>query len=155
MNSKNRISENNRRDLRFRRGICNGAAVCCACLLFSQAVAARDELTIGITQFPSTLNPNIETMAAKSYVLGAILQPFTVYDASWKLVCLLCVNVPSIETGDAVPVDLPDGKKGIDITFTIRPDAYWGDGVPVTTEDVLFTYEVGRNPSSAVSNAEL
>jgi peptide/nickel transport system substrate-binding protein len=155
MNLKNRISENNRRDLRFRRGIRDGAAVCCAWLLFSQAVAARDELTIGITQFPSTLNPNIETMAAKSYVLGAVLQPFTVYDASWKLVCLLCVNVPSIETGDAVPVNLPDGKKGIDITFTIRPDASWGDGVPVTTEDVLFTYEVGRNPSSAVSNAEL
>src|SRR5205823_4076980 len=31
----------------------------------------------------------------------------------------------------------------------------WADGVPVTTADVLFTYEVGRNPQSAVSNAEL
>ena len=94
-------------------------------------------------------------MAAKSYVLGAVLRPFTVYDANWKLVCLLCVNLPSIENGGAVPVDLPDGKKGIDITFTIRPDATWGDGVPVTTKDVLFTYDVGRDPSSAVSNAEL
>src|SRR5262245_45693023 len=138
----NRIRENSRRDLRCRRGIRNGAAFCCVWLLLSQTATARDELTIGITQFPSTLNPNIEVMAAKSYVLGAVLQPFTVYDPIWKLVCLLCVNVPSIETGDAVPVDLPDGKKGIDITFTIRPNATWGDGVPVTTEDVLFTYEV-------------
>ena len=47
------------------------------------------------------------------------------------------------------------GKKGVDLTYTIRPDATWGDGVPVTTADVLFTYEVGRNPQSAVSNAEL
>jgi peptide/nickel transport system substrate-binding protein len=31
------------------------------------ARAARDELVIGITQFPSTLNPNIDAMAAKSY----------------------------------------------------------------------------------------
>src|SRR5207237_26522 len=40
-------------------------------------------------------------------------------------------------------------------TYTIRPEARWGDGVPVTTADVLFTYEVGRNPQSAISNAEL
>ena len=110
---------------------------------------ARPGLTIGITQFPATLNPNIDAMAAKSYVLGMTMRPFTVYDADWKLVCLLCTALPSIENGLAVPVDLPDGKKGIDLTYTIRADATWGDGMPVTTADVLFTYEVGRNPQSA------
>src|SRR5260370_13220521 len=117
--------------------------------------AEHDSLAIGITQFPSTLNPNIDAMAAKSYVLGTALPPVTVYDADWKLVCLLCTTLPSIENGLAVAVDLPDGKKGIDITYTIRPDAYWGDGVPVTSADARFTYEVGRNPQSAVSNGEL
>ena len=122
------------------------------------APAAGDErvsLTIGITQFPSTLNPNIDAMAAKSYVLGMALRPFTVYDADWQLVCLLCVTLPSIDNGLAVPVDLADGRKGVDITFAIRPEAKWGDGVPVTTKDVQFTYEVGRDPKSAVGNAEL
>jgi peptide/nickel transport system substrate-binding protein len=112
-------------------------------------------VTIGITQFPATLNPDIDPMAAKSYVLGMALRPFTVYDADWKLVCLLCTRLPSIDNGLAVPVDLPAGRKGIDITYTIRPDASWGDGTPVTTEDVLFTYAVGRNPQSAVGNAEM
>jgi peptide/nickel transport system substrate-binding protein len=128
-----------------------------AALVTASPVAAteHDRLSIGITQFPSTLNPNIDAMAAKSYVLGMALRPFTVYDAAWKLVCLLCTELPSIENGKAVPVDLPDGKKGIDITYTIRPDARWGDGTPVTTADVLFTYEVGRDPRSAVGNAEL
>ena len=121
----------------------------------SLSAAEHDSLAIGITQFPSTLNPNIDPMAAKSYVLGMASRPFTVYDADWMLVCLLCATLPSIQNGLAVPVDLPDGKKGIDITYTIRPDAYWGDGVPVTSADVLFTYEVGRNPQSAVSNGEL
>ena len=55
---------------------------------------------------------------------------------------------PSIANGLAVTVDLPDGKKGIDLTYTIRPDAHWADGVPVTTADVRFTYEVGRDPQS-------
>ena len=131
-------------------------ALAVAGLLSAPATGAeRDSLTIGITQFPSTLNPNIDAMAAKSYVLGMALRPFTVYDADWRLVCLLCVTLPSIENGLAVPVDLADGKKGIDITYTIRPEAKWGDGVPVTTADVLFTYQVGRHPESAVGNAEL
>jgi peptide/nickel transport system substrate-binding protein len=131
-------------------------ALAATLLLSSPATGGeRDTLTIGIIQFPSTLNPNIDAMAAKSYVLGMALRPFTAYDADWRLVCLLCVTLPSIENGLAVAVDLADGKKGIDITYTIRPEAKWGDGVPVTTEDVLFTYEVGRNPQSAVGNAEL
>src|ERR1044071_7365571 len=115
----------------------------------------HEALSIGITQFPATLNPNIDVMAAKSYVLGMALRPFTVYDADWKLTCLLCTELPSISNGFAVPVDLPGGKKGIDLTYTIRADAKWADGTPVTTEDVRFTYEVGRNPQSGVSNAEL
>ncbi|HKS88844.1 MAG TPA: peptide ABC transporter substrate-binding protein [Stellaceae bacterium] len=119
------------------------------------AVAGHDSLAIGITQFPSTLNPNIDPMAAKSYVLGLALRPFTVYDADWKLVCLLCTALPSFANGLAVAVARPDGKKGVDLTYTIRPDACWGDGVPVTTDDVRFTYDVGRDPKSAVADAEL
>jgi peptide/nickel transport system substrate-binding protein len=122
----------------------------------SPSVAAdHDSLTIGVTQYPGTLNPNIDPLAAKSYVLGFAMRPFTVFDADWKLVCLLCTKLPSIENGLAVPVDLAGGKRGINLTYTIRPDAMWGDGTPVTTADVLFTYEVGRNPQSAVGNAEM
>jgi peptide/nickel transport system substrate-binding protein len=97
------------------------------------AAAAHDELRIGITQYPSTLNPVIDAMMAKTYVEAMTRRPLTTYDADWKLVCMLCVELPSIENGLAVPVELPGGKKGIKITYTIRPDAVWGDGVPITT----------------------
>ncbi len=138
-----------------RRSLLRILAVALVMLPSPAAVAARDSLSIGITQFPATLNPNIDAMAAKSYVLGMALRPFTVYDADWHLVCLLCTKLPSIANGLAVPDDLAGGKKGIDLTYTIRPDAKWGDGKPVTTEDVRFTYDVGRNPQSAVTDAEL
>ena len=125
-------------------------------LLASPGFAAeRDQLTIGIVQFPSTLNPNIDAMAAKSYVLGFTTRHFTVFDADWKIVCLLCTELPSFENGRAVKTELPGGKTGIDLTYTIRAAAKWGDGTPVTTDDVKFTYEVGRHPQSAISNAEL
>ncbi len=117
--------------------------------------AARDRLTIGIIQFPATLNPDIDVMVAKNYVLGFTLRPFTVFDADWKLVCLLCTELPSFENGRAVKTELPGGKTGVDLTFTIRADATWGDGVPVTTNDVKFTYEFGRSKESAVANAEM
>src|ERR1700730_8185467 len=95
-----------------------------ACMAMPPASAAEhDALSIGITQFPATLNPNIDVMAAKSYVLGAALRPFTVYDSEWKLVCLLCTGLPSIGNGLAMTVDLPGSKKGIDLTYTIRSDA--------------------------------
>ncbi|HWB49898.1 MAG TPA: peptide ABC transporter substrate-binding protein [Stellaceae bacterium] len=117
--------------------------------------AARDQLTIGIVQFPVTLHPDIDAVAAKSYVLGFAVRPFTVFDADWKIACLLCTELPSFENGRAVKTTLPDGKTGVDLTYTIRPDAMWGDGVPVTTDDVKFTYAFGRNKESPVSNAEL
>ncbi len=117
--------------------------------------AARDTLTIGITQYPSTFNPNIDSMMAKTYVLAMTRRPFTAYGADWKLLCMLCVTLPSIENGLAVPEKTPRGKRGIAVTYTIRPDARWGDGQPVTTRDVLFTWKVGRHPKSGVANMEL
>ncbi len=119
------------------------------------ARAARDELVIGITQFPSTFNPNIDAMAAKSYILGMARRPFTAYDAKWHLICMLCTELPTLENGKAKIEKQDDGSDGIALTYSIRPEATWGDGTPVTTDDVLFTYEVGRHPDSGVSNAEL
>ncbi len=123
--------------------------------LASGAQAARDQLTIGITQFPSSFHPSIDSMAAKSYVLAMTRRPFTTYDKDWKLICMLCTELPSIENGLAVPEKTPDGKQGIALTYTIDPEAVWGDGVPVSTKDVVFTWEVGRHPLSGVSNLEL
>lgn len=120
-----------------------------------RAAAAKDDLTIGFTQYPATLHPSIESMLAKTYVLDMTRRPFTAYDKDWQLICMLCVTLPTIENGMAVPEDLPDGKKGIAVTYTIQPKAAWGDGVPVTTKDVLFTYEVGKHPQSGVTSGEM
>ncbi len=114
----------------------------------------RDELVIGITQFPSTFHPNIDSMLAKTYILAFSRRPFTTSDKDWKLVCMLCVTLPTIENGLAVPERTPEGKQGIAVTYTIRPDANWGDGTPVTTKDVVFTWKVGRHKKTGVSNSE-
>lgn len=119
----------------------------------------KDELVIGITQFPSTLNPLIDAMLAKSYVLGMARRPITTYGPDWQLICMLCTELPTIENGGAVPFDLDKpndagGTKGIRLTYTLHPDARWGDGTPVTTRDVIFTWKVGQSPQSGVANQE-
>jgi peptide/nickel transport system substrate-binding protein len=124
------------------------------------AAHPKDELVIGMIQFPPTFQPNIDATLAKSYVLAMALRPFTTYDSNWQLVCMLCTELPTIENGGAKIEDLPPGNprlpaKGIAVTFTIRPDAKWGDGTPITTDDVLFTWEVGKHPLSGVSSQEL
>jgi peptide/nickel transport system substrate-binding protein len=124
-------------------------------LCAAQPAAARDELTIGLTQFPSTLHPNIDLMTAKSFVLGMARRPFTTYDPQWRLICMLCTEVPTMENGRAVAVERSDGTRGVSVRFTIDPNARWGDGTPITTEDVVFTWEVGRHPQSGVANTEL
>jgi peptide/nickel transport system substrate-binding protein len=116
--------------------------------------ATAGELTIGITQFPSTLNPLIDSMLAKSYVLAMTQRPVTAYDEEWQLACFLCVELPSLENGLAVPEDLEDGKRGIAVTYRLHPEATWGDGKAVTAEDLVFTWQVGRHPKSGVSDAE-
>src|SRR3546814_7242459 len=41
------------------------------------------------------------------------------------------------------------------ISYTIQPEATWGDGTPVTTKDVLFTWKAGRHPTAGAGNLEL
>ena len=127
--------------------------------LGARAAPGKTQLVIGITQFPSTFNPLIDSMLAKSYILAMTRRPVTTYDKDWRLVCLLCTELPTIENGLAKIEDLPPGhegphEKGIALTVTLHPEAKWGDGTPVTSADVVFTWEVGRHPQSGIGNIE-
>ena len=117
--------------------------------------ADKRTLVIGVTQFPSTFHPIIDSMLAKSYILGMALRPMTIYDHDWELACSLCEELPTLENGGAVREKTPDGKDGIAVTYKISDDATWGDGTPVTSEDVRFTWKVGKHPESGVSGSDV
>jgi len=142
------------RSLRTRGLLAGIAALLLAVTGAATQAFARDQLVIGISQFPTTLNPDLNSSLASSYVLQMTRRPITAFDAHWQLICMLCVTLPSFENGLAQRVTLPNGKEGVKLTYTLQPNATWGDGVPVSTEDVLFTYEVGRNPKSGVTDSE-
>src|SRR5436190_10910179 len=94
--------------------------------------AAKDELVLAMTQAPGTMNPLISSMLAKSLVANMTARPFTAYDPDWKLVCLICTELPTLQNGKARLIDLPPNdkgevKKGMEIDVDIRP-LKWGDG---------------------------
>jgi peptide/nickel transport system substrate-binding protein len=128
------------------------AALLVLCTLVP-AAQAKDELVIGTTQYPSTLHPMFDSMLAKSIILNTARRPVTAFDPQWKEICLLCVQVPSLENGLA-KVEERDGKKGMAVTVAIREGVKWGDGKPVTAADVVFAWEVGKHPQSQVTAAE-
>jgi len=101
----------------------------------TESKAENRILRIGISQYPSTLHPGIETMVAKFYVLGMLSRSITRYDPDWNLVCNLCITL----------MWTPDGKDGLAVTFEIPNNVKWGDGTPLTAEDIYFSWQVGRD----------
>ncbi len=121
----------------------------------SSAYAGKEELVIGVGQFPTSFHPNIASHVVLSFIHGMTRRPFTVYDADWKLVCMLCTELPDFNKGTAREWTTADGKPGMATDYTIRENAAWGDGTPITTKDVLHTWKIGRNELSGVASAEL
>ncbi|MFN8926014.1 MAG: peptide ABC transporter substrate-binding protein [Rhodospirillales bacterium] len=112
----------------------------------------RDQMTIGLSQFPSNFNPNVDSMLAKSWILYTSQRPITAFDADWKLNCVLCEELPSIAKGTAQEFTNAAGQRTVRATYTLKPNLKWGDGTPVTTKDVVFTWTIGKDQRTGFAN---
>ena len=113
---------------------------------------AKDNLVIGVAQFPSSLHPAIDALVIKSYVLGFAIRQVTAFDPKWENTCLMCSELPTLQNGLAKYEDLPGGAKGIAVTIKLKPELKWADGVAVTAKDLAFTWKLGRDPASGFTN---
>jgi peptide/nickel transport system substrate-binding protein len=124
-----------------------------ALLAASPGVAvAKDTLVIGVAQFPANMHPYIGSQTVQQYTDGIALHRVTAYDNDGKIVCLLCTEVPSLQNGLAKLEDQPDGTKGLAVTLKLKPGLYWGDGAPVTSRDIQFTWKVAGDPNAGFAN---
>src|ERR1035437_6771343 len=119
------------------------------------AQTARGTLVIGMSQYPPSLQPGIDPTVAKNYAIRFGYLPIATYDDDRKMQCFLCTEVPTIANGRGKLVDLGSGKKGLTVKFTLHPQAKWGDGVAVTSNDVAFTWSVGVKPESGFARPDL
>ena len=66
----------------------------------------------------------------------------TIYDADGKLHPFIAQKIPSLDDGDWQV--RPDGQ--MELTWRIRPDVRWHDGVPLTADDFVFGTQVSQDP---------
>jgi peptide/nickel transport system substrate-binding protein len=126
-------------------------------LLLPAAAHAQSHttLTMGMAQFPPDMHPYITATSIKDTILFAVNRPMTAYAADASVICELCTEVPSLANGLAKVVKRPDGTEGMTVTYHLKPDLFWADGVPVTAKDVVFSYQVSRmfGPSPTIESA--
>ncbi|RXT21052.1 peptide ABC transporter substrate-binding protein [Rhizobium leguminosarum] len=113
---------------------------------------AKDQLVVGQLQFLTNFHPLVQVNNTKRLVINYALRPITAFDENVVNNCILCETLPTIENGLAKIVDLPDGKKGMKITLKLRQGLAWGDGVPVTSKDIQFTWKMAQDPKIGFSN---
>jgi len=86
---------------------------------------------------PRTLNQlSVEADIYSKWIAtnNNILEPLLVYD--WEQVKMKPLLAESYEVSD----------DGLEITYVIRDDVHFSDGVAITVDDVIFTYETIMNP---------
>lgn len=108
-------------------------------------------LTIGISQEFETLNPIVAQMYASTYVGRMAVHALVAIDADWQWRCWLCKELPSLENGLAKLTE-QGGSKKLEVSWEIKDNAVWGDGTPITGNDIKKSWEIGRDP--AVSTGE-
>ena len=103
---------------------------------------AGDWLVWAFRVEPKTLNPiSADTDIYAIWItVPSIFEPLLVYDHD---------NV-TLEPWLAESYEV--SSDGLEITFRLRDDIYFSDGEPVTTDDVIFTYETIVNPQIDAAN---
>src|SRR5277367_5292816 len=102
-------------------------AAACAAFLIAAPAWAKDDLVIGVSQFPSSMHPNLDPELVKGYFEAFALHPVTAFDKDWKNSCLLCSQLPTLDNGLVKIEDRAGGGKGMAVTVKLKPDLKWGD----------------------------
>lgn len=137
---------------RYARIALAGAAIAVAGASGAMAQANKNQLVVGQLQFLTNFHPLIQVNNTKRLVVNYSLRPMTAFDQNVENQCILCETLPTIENGLAKIVDLPDGKKGMKVTLKLKKGLAWGDGKPVTSKDIEFTWKMARDPKIGFSN---
>ena len=126
-----------RRSARASRYVVLGVAIALSACRRPAAVApSNDLLIVGYDREPDTLN-RFSTHILED-IQTCVVEGLTTTDEKMNVVPLLAERVPTLENGGVAVRS--DG--GMDVTWKIRSDVSWHDGVPLSAEDFVFGFQV-------------
>lgn len=114
----------------------------------------NEKLTIGMSQEFENLNPMVSTMLATTFIYKMVNRNLATIDPDNRWVAQIVTSFPTLENGGAQIIDY-QGKRTLVSDWEILDNAMWGDGVPVTAEDVAFSVRVGQSPTVSVGSREM
>lgn len=94
---------------------------------------------------PKTLNPILSTQTFEGIVESLVLDPLIATDPEGRDHPILAAAVPTLENGGI-------SKDGMEITYHLRHNVRWHDGVPFTSNDVRFSFDAIMNDNTAVAS---
>src|SRR4030065_1724830 len=106
-------------------------------------VPEKTQIVIVIAEDPPSFNATVNAAGFDALVMELVMLGLADLDTDGNAYPELAVELPSIENGDVV-IDEENGT--MDVTWKLRQDIHWADGIPVTADDVVFTYEAVIDP---------
>lgn len=100
----------------------------------SQKRGGGGELRIIQSQAPSVLAAHSATGSKDFYAGSLVMEPLLAYLEDGSLFPLLAETIPSVADG-TVAKDLTS------VAFTLKKGVLWSDGQPLTTKDLIFTWQ--------------
>jgi len=100
-------------------------------------------LRVAITEEPKSLDPLLAGTTIEGFIDRFMFEPLLSADDRGNPVPMLAAAVPTQANG-GISAD------GLRVTYRLRSDARWSDGVPVTSRDVLWSWQAIENPNDDV-----
>jgi len=108
-----------------------------------EAIAPGGSVVVGVREVPPTINPHT-TLTAEGFVAGNVLPPLYALDEELEWQPFLAEGEPEVI-----------GTDPLRIRWRLRGDATWDDGAPITSADVLRTFDYVRDPAAGTIVTEL
>ncbi|MCB0369871.1 MAG: peptide ABC transporter substrate-binding protein, partial [Bdellovibrionales bacterium] len=127
-----------------------------ACLfasVTSAKTASNDELVIGVYSDYETLNPLLASTAVADYIIRFAYRPMIFLDYDNRFKPLIVKGIPSLKD-KTVKIITENEVKKLVATWEFISDLKWGDGHPITCEDMKFAWEVGLNPNVSLPSRD-
>ena len=93
---------------------------------------------------PNSLNPLLIDLDEEVMIDNLLFDPLLAFGLHGDAQPILATQVPTRQNGGL-------SKDGLTIVYHLRPNARWQDGYPVTSQDVVFSFNAVMNPKNDVS----
>lgn len=107
------------------------------------ATTTESQIIIAIPEDPPSFNASLSDTGYDALVMELVMLGLADLDPEGNIFPELAAELPTVENGGVV-TDEENGT--MDVTWNLRTDITWSDGTPVSSDDVVFTYEALIDP---------